>query len=129
MKETKGEEWFKKLLNDEFNGWPILNSGFADAQDPVDKLVSLRLRGVQPLVTLSVASNPKIPNRYSISVEQPGWLFSQSYYNDSRFMEAYKTYLTRIVELMGAPVSNPDYKTEIELMISLEKSLAQVNPQ
>ena len=99
---------------------------FATTKDVVDMMVQYRLRGVRPLVSVTVTSNPKNPAQYVIGIDQPSWFFSKSYYANENVMEAYKAYVTKMAELMGAPAKNAQYKQEIDDMLALERRLADV---
>ena len=124
--EKDGESWFLKVLNDELLGWPILDGAFTSTKDVVDMMVQYRQRGVRPLVSVTVTSNPKNPAQYVLGIDQPGWFFSKSYYTNNNVMDAYKAYMTKMAELMGAPAKNAQYKQEIDDMLTLERKLADV---
>lgn len=73
-----------------------------------------------------VTSNPKNPAEYVIAVDQASWFFSKQYYNDANVVSAYKQYITRVAEYMGADKANSAYQTEVNEMYQLETEFVKV---
>ena len=91
------------------------------------KLLKYFKMNTRPIVSISVTSNPKVPDEYVIGVGQPGWYFSRQYYNDDNFNRAYKQYIQKVAEFMGAASSNPNYQAEANKMFDLETQFGKVS--
>lgn len=122
--ESSGESYFISMLYSEMSGFPIMSDSWSPSKTVTERLVQLRMLNHRPLLSISVTSNPKNPAKYTLAIDQPTWFFSKKYYEDTKVMDAYKTYVTKTIEYLGP--SNANYKREIDNLIDLEIELSKV---
>ena len=78
--ESDGERNFLEVLNNELDGWPILSGKeYTPSKTAIEKITDFLKKGLRPLFSIVVTSNPKMPAQYVIAIEQPSWIFSKSY--------------------------------------------------
>ena len=114
------------MLNNELGGWPILSGAeYNPSMTAVEKITDFLKKGLKPLFSIVVTSNPKKPAQYMLAIEQPSWFFSKSYYENQDIMKAYKTYMKTVAQSMGADV-NANLQKELDDMFTLETEIVKV---
>ena len=123
--ETSGFDAFNSFLSDFYGGWPLIQPLVQIRRDYVTDLAKYMKIAHFPLLTVSVSVDPKNSSLYKLTVSQPGWFFTKSYYNDSTIMKAYRDLIVSIAENFDAKNLNSNYTNEVDAIIDLEKQLSK----
>lgn len=87
-------------------------------------MVKLRKIGFKTLIDIHVTLNPKDPQSLILKLKQPSWLFNKQYYNDSNFVNAYKTYMRKYLVNLNSSILNVN--ESLNRMFDLEKRIGMV---
>lgn len=121
--EETGVKALLDVINTELGGWSLINPTYnQDSHTLVDKLVRLRKLNIQPVFSLYLEVNPKIPSQAILRLRQPGWFNTKQFYNNSKYEEAYKKYLSIVASSLDTSVTIDS--NAIDRMFSLEKKFA-----
>lgn len=125
--ETAGFDAFTTFLGNFYGGWPLIGAPIKIRRDYVADLAKYMKISHYPLIAVSVSVDPKNSSLYKLTVSQPTWFFTNSYYNDSTIMKAYRDLIVSIADNFDAKKLNPNYTNEVDEIIDLEKQLAKVS--
>jgi predicted metalloendopeptidase len=114
------------FINNEFEGWPILNPNrfVNNKEHTLRKLIKLFRFGVSPLFNMYVTSSPSDPNKAVIKISQASWFLIKDYYDDAEIMRNYKNFAVKFLTIMNSTSLN--LEEEVDRMINIEKMLAKV---